>query len=86
MVQVPIGFELETNIEPVAELTLMRSVSATSECPSELSTPVYVHVVAYDPQLRLAENGVIGRFQSDTPCATVKADFDQVTVFTVNGL
>ena len=58
----PIGFELETNIEPVAELTLMRSVSATSECPSELSTPVYVHVVAYDPQLRLAENGVIARF------------------------
>jgi GTP cyclohydrolase I len=59
---VPIGFDLETNIEPVAELTLMRSVAATSECPSELSTPVYVHVVAYVPQLRVAENGVIRRF------------------------
>ena len=58
----PIGFDLETNIEPVAELTLMRSVAATSECPSELSTPAYVHVLAYVPQLRVAENGVIGRF------------------------
>jgi hypothetical protein len=59
---VPIGFDLETNIEPVAELTLMRSVATTSECPSELSTPEYVHVLAYAPQLRVAENGVIGRF------------------------
>jgi hypothetical protein len=59
---VPIGFDLETNIEPVAELTLMRSVATTSECPSVLSTPAYVHVLAYVPQLRVAENGVIGRF------------------------
>ena len=58
----PIGFDLETNIEPVAELTLIKSVAATSECPSELSTPAYFHVVAYVPQLRVAENGVIGRF------------------------
>ena len=56
----PIGFDLEMNIEPVAELTLIRSFASTSECSSELSTPVYVHVVAYDPQLRVAENGVIG--------------------------
>jgi hypothetical protein len=59
---VPIGFDLETNIEPVAGLTIIRSVAATSECPSELSTPVYVHVVVYAPQFRVAENGVIGRF------------------------
>jgi hypothetical protein len=59
---VPIGFDLETNIEPVAELTLMRSVASFIKCPSELSTLVYVHVVAYDPQLIVAENGVIGRF------------------------
>ena len=52
----------ETNIAPVAELTLIRSVAATSECPSELSTPVYYHVLAYVPQLRVAENGVIRRF------------------------
>ena len=58
----PIGFDLETNIEPVAEFTLMRSVAVTSECPSELSIPVYVQVVAYVPQLRVAENGVIARF------------------------
>ena len=58
----PIGFDLETNIEPVAELTLIKSVAATSECPFELSTPEYVHVLAYVPQLRVAENGVIGRF------------------------
>ena len=58
----PIGFDLETNIEPVAGLTLMRSVATTSKCPSELSTPAYVHVLAYVPQLRVAENGVIGRF------------------------
>jgi hypothetical protein len=40
----------------------MRSLPATRECPSELSTPAYVHVVAYVPQLRVAEKGVIGRF------------------------
>jgi hypothetical protein len=40
----------------------MRSIAATSKSPSELSTPVYVHVVAYDPQLRVAENGVIAKF------------------------
>jgi hypothetical protein len=59
---VPIGFDLETIIEPVTELILMRSVAATSECPSELSKPVYFHVLEYDPQLRVAKNGVIGRF------------------------
>jgi hypothetical protein len=59
---VPIGFDLETNIEPVAELILIKSVAANSGCPSELSTPAYVHVVAYAPQLREAENAVIGKF------------------------
>jgi hypothetical protein len=58
----PIGLDLETNIEPVAGLTLMRSVAATSGCPSELSTPVYVHFVVNVPQLRVAENGVIAIF------------------------
>jgi hypothetical protein len=59
---VPLGFYLETNIEPVAESTLMRSVAAISECPSELSKPAYVHAVADAPQETVAENGVIGRF------------------------
>jgi hypothetical protein len=59
---VPIGFDLETNIEPVTELILMRSVASSSKCPSELSTPVYVQVVSNVPQLRVAENGVIGKF------------------------
>jgi hypothetical protein len=54
---VPIGFNEDTNIAPVVESILMRSVAATSECPSELSTPVYFH-----PHFRVAENGVIGRF------------------------
>ena len=35
MMQVPIRFYLETNIEPVVGLTLMKSVAATSKCPSE---------------------------------------------------
>ena len=58
----PIGLDLETNIEPVAGLTLMRSVAKASGFPSELSTPVYVHVVVNVPQLRAAENGVIAIF------------------------
>ena len=58
----PIGLDMETNIEPVAGFTLMRSVSATSGCPSELSTPVYVQVVVNVPQLIEAENGVIAIF------------------------
>ena len=57
----PFGFNLETNISPVAESILMRSLTASSECPLELSTPAYFHVVAYEPQLRVAENGVIAR-------------------------
>ena len=43
-VYVPAGFDLETMILPVAELTLIRSVAATKACPSELSTPLYVQV------------------------------------------
>ena len=62
MQQVPNGFKVETNIAPVAELTLMRSVAASRECPSELSKPEYFHVFAYIPQLTVAEKGVIGRF------------------------
>ena len=58
----PAGLDEETNIAPVAELTLIRSVAATSECPSELSTPVYFHVVENVPHFRVAEKAVIGRF------------------------
>jgi hypothetical protein len=57
-----------------------------SRLPSVLLTPVYVHVLAYDPQLRVAENSVIGRLLSDTPCATEKVEFNYVTLPTVNGL
>jgi hypothetical protein len=42
---VPAGFDYETVIFPVAELTLIWSVAANS-CPSELSTPLYVQVFA----------------------------------------
>jgi hypothetical protein len=54
----------------------MKSVPATRACPLESSTPLYVHVVVYEPQFRVAEKGVIGRFKSETPCAKVKVDFD----------
>jgi hypothetical protein len=74
MVYVPTGFEEETNIAPVAELTLMRSIVSTSECPLELSRPEYDHVKAYVPQL--AEKGVIGKFESDPPYSTEKIDYD----------
>ncbi len=57
----PTGFDYETNIAPVAELTLMRSVAGASGVPLDLSTPAYDQVVAYAPHLRVAENGVIGR-------------------------
>jgi hypothetical protein len=43
---VPFDFNEETNIAPVFESTLIRSVAELSECPSELSKPAYVQVVA----------------------------------------
>jgi hypothetical protein len=49
----------ETNIAPVTESILMKSAPTLSVWPSEKSTPVYLHVVEYKPQLRVAENGVI---------------------------
>jgi hypothetical protein len=45
-VYVPKGFNYETVMFPVAESTLIRSVSATKACPSELSTPLYFQVFA----------------------------------------
>jgi hypothetical protein len=41
-------------------------------------------VVVYGPQLRVAENGVIGNYKSDTPYVIEKVYFDYITVFTVN--
>jgi hypothetical protein len=76
MVYVAIGFDLETHIEPVTESTLMRSLVLTSEFPLELSTPVYVHVVANEPQLGIAENGVIGIFISETSYAIEKVVYN----------
>ncbi len=51
---VPFGFIFETNIAPVVELTLIKSVADTSLWPSELSKPEYFHVLEYDPQLTTA--------------------------------
>jgi hypothetical protein len=39
-------------------------------------TPVYVHVVAYDPQFREAENGVISISLFDTLYLIKKVEFD----------
>jgi hypothetical protein len=76
IVHVAIGFDLETHIEPVVESTLMRSLVLTSKFPFELSTPEYVHVVEFEPQLRVAENGVIGIFISETLYAIEKVFYD----------
>jgi predicted glutamine amidotransferase len=46
---------------------------------------VYVQEVLYGPQLRVAENGVIENYKSDTRKGTEKVDYDYVTAFTVNG-
>jgi hypothetical protein len=62
----------------------MKSVPISSKCPSELSTPVYVHVVPYEPHLSVAENGVISKFCKDKPYVTVKVFCDYDTVFTMN--
>jgi hypothetical protein len=37
----------------------MKYVPISSKCPSELSIPIYAHAVPYEPQLTVAENGVI---------------------------
>jgi hypothetical protein len=55
----PIGLNIEIIIEPVSELTFMKSVSMLSKWPSELSIPVYFHLLAYEPQLLIAEKGLI---------------------------
>jgi hypothetical protein len=47
-----------------------------SGLPSVLLTPVYVHVLSYDPQFRVAENGVIARSLSDTLYVIEKVEFD----------
>jgi hypothetical protein len=52
----------------------MKSDVKSRKCPSELSTPVYVHLVYY-PQLEAAENGVILNYCYETPCVTVKVVF-----------
>ncbi len=57
----------------------MKSVPISRKCPSELSSPVYFHVVLYEPQLRLAENGVIFNYWSDTPCGIVNVIYAYVT-------
>jgi hypothetical protein len=44
---------------------------------------MYVQVLEYDPQFRVAENGVMGNDESDTRYATEKVVFDWVTVFTL---
>lgn len=62
----------------------MRWVIELSGVPSVSLTPVYFHVVVYGPQLRVAENGVIGNYKSDTPYVIEKVYFDYITVFTVN--
>ena len=49
-VYVPTGFDYLTIIVPDVESTLIKSVPATKACPSELSTPLYVHVFAKEPQ------------------------------------
>jgi hypothetical protein len=71
----PSGFDLEMNIAPVAELTLMWSVASTSGISFELLTPAYVHLISYVPQLSVAENGVI-RISLEIPCYTEKVNFD----------
>ena len=72
----PLGFNFKTYIDPVVESTLMRSVSLINKWSSELSKPAYVQVLAYDPQFRFAEKGVIGNWTSDTPYATENDVFD----------
>ena len=63
----------------------MRSFVGSSVSPSEFLTPEYVQVLAYEPQLRVAENGDIGKNESDTPWDAVKVVYNWVTVFIVNG-
>ena len=81
----PIGFRIETIIEPVSESTFMKSEPRSRKCPSELSTPVYFHVVPYEPQLIVAENGVIWNYYYDRPFVTINVVSDYVTELTMNG-
>ena len=59
---VPIGLELDTKIAPVNGLTPIRSLAWLRVFPLLLLYPVYVQVLAYDPQFTVAENGVIEKF------------------------
>jgi hypothetical protein len=45
----------------------MRSIAGSSLSPSEFLTPEYVQILAYEPQLRVAENGDIGKNILGTP-------------------
>jgi hypothetical protein len=62
----------------------MKSLAISSLYPSELSWPVYFHLVSYEPQLLVAENGVISNDCWDIPYVTVKVDYDYVTELTMN--
>ena len=53
------SFLSETNIVPVIGLTLKKSFAEFKGFPSELYTPLYVQVVAKEPQFKVAEKGVI---------------------------
>ena len=50
----------------------MRSIAGSSLNPSEFLTPEYVQMLAYEPQLRVAENGDIGNNILGTPWDAVK--------------
>ena len=58
--QVPAGFDYKTNILPSTGFTPIRSIAGSRGSPSEFQTPEYFQVLAYEPQLRVAENGDIG--------------------------
>jgi hypothetical protein len=59
---VPGGFIRATVIAPELDVIYISFVAISNTCPSAKSTPVYVHVFSKDPQLTVAENGVIAKF------------------------
>ena len=67
ILQDPAGFEIKTLILPVNESTLIKSVAALSVFPFKTLTPVYDHVLVYDPHITDAEKGVIAKFQFAAP-------------------
>lgn len=64
----------------------MKSVVKSSECPSELSKPIYFQFLPYEPQLEVAENGVILNYCNERPYVTVNTVYDCMTELTVNGV